>query len=73
MELLLYKFPHESFATEVVLIAAAGNKELADLLVDPLLDEPEEMIEVTNAVVEAAVSNSLDPDTMMDLRYFIEK
>jgi hypothetical protein len=75
MQLLLCEFPHARFATEEVLIAAAENtdKTLGERIIELLLDERDGEAVVTNAVVEAAVANSLPESIVMELRQLVKE
>jgi hypothetical protein len=75
MQLLLCEFPHARFATEEVLIAAAENtdKSLGERIIELLLDERDGEAVVTNAVVEAAIANSLPESIIVELRQLVEE
>lgn len=74
IELILCEFPRSRFATEEVLIAAAGNtdKDMGGKIIELLLKQQEDEVVVTAAVIDAAIANSLPESTISELRELLE-
>ncbi|KAL3480156.1 hypothetical protein BJX99DRAFT_220832 [Aspergillus californicus] len=70
IELLLCEFPRSRFATEDVLIAAAGNADqsMGRKIIEFLLDQREDEVVVTTALLDAAIANSLSDNIISELR-----
>ncbi|KAL4880649.1 hypothetical protein BJY04DRAFT_219119 [Aspergillus karnatakaensis] len=67
MDLLEYRFPDTHFASESVLLAAATNPDKEGTVIKFLLDQWEDEVLVTPAVIDAAIANSLPEDVIPHL------
>ncbi|KAL4971179.1 hypothetical protein BDW66DRAFT_42930 [Aspergillus desertorum] len=74
IELILCELPYSQFATEGVLIAAAGNtnKDMGGKIIELLLKQREDEVVVTAAVIDAAIANSLLESIISELRELLE-